>query len=337
MDSIYCPISLQIYYDPVIASDGFTYERDLITAWYDKEKASPITREPITNIFYKNMAMKTIVDQYLQNDESLADEQYEPNIFDIQQKSIIEHIKEDNFISILGYDSVSIVDLMENKVFKYLLERCKDDNVLKWLIDNAIDLECSDSNGFKPIHLICGFSRPKIIKYIIDKGVDLECETNYGWTPLHIICRYSTSNMMRYIIDKEVNLECTTIHGLKPIHFISRYATPDLIKYVINKGVDLECSTCLKWKPIHILCRYSTPDIIKYVIEKGVNIDCATSYGFKPIHILCGCSTFEMIKYVTDKGYKDTSVKYYPLLKQNINLSVWDKVKIIMSNYWMLC
>ena len=45
-----------------------------------------------------------------------------------------------------------------------------------------------------------------MIKYIIDKGVNLECSNNNGWRPIHFICRNSTPEMIKYIIDKGVNL-----------------------------------------------------------------------------------------------------------------------------------
>ena len=44
LDDFTCPITRTIMKDPVIGTDGFTYERSAIEAWLQKNKKSPITR-----------------------------------------------------------------------------------------------------------------------------------------------------------------------------------------------------------------------------------------------------------------------------------------------------
>ena len=39
-----CPITNEIFIDPVIAEDGHTYERKAITDWLQKNSISPLTR-----------------------------------------------------------------------------------------------------------------------------------------------------------------------------------------------------------------------------------------------------------------------------------------------------
>lgn len=46
-DAFVCPITLERFQDPVVASDGFTYERSAIVAWIAKDGTSPQTREPL--------------------------------------------------------------------------------------------------------------------------------------------------------------------------------------------------------------------------------------------------------------------------------------------------
>ena len=42
-----CPITLDVYRDPVLAGDGHVYERTAIVQWIKKEGTSPLTREPL--------------------------------------------------------------------------------------------------------------------------------------------------------------------------------------------------------------------------------------------------------------------------------------------------
>ena len=42
-----CPITLDVYRDPVLAGDGHVYERIAIAQWIERHGTSPLTREPL--------------------------------------------------------------------------------------------------------------------------------------------------------------------------------------------------------------------------------------------------------------------------------------------------
>mmetsp|Transcript_28785 Transcript_28785/g.73354 ORF Transcript_28785/g.73354 Transcript_28785/m.73354 type:complete len:662 (-) Transcript_28785:108-2093(-) len=44
-----CPLTMEIMRDPVIAADGFTYERQAIQSWLATSDASPMTNEPLAH------------------------------------------------------------------------------------------------------------------------------------------------------------------------------------------------------------------------------------------------------------------------------------------------
>lgn len=48
LDNFRCPISLQIFKQPVIAADGRTYEQKVITGWLERKKISPFTRKSLS-------------------------------------------------------------------------------------------------------------------------------------------------------------------------------------------------------------------------------------------------------------------------------------------------
>ena len=60
-----CPVSLDIMSDPIICSDGYTYERVSILALTNS--LSPMTRQPIDKtILIPNLALKQLIEQYAQ-------------------------------------------------------------------------------------------------------------------------------------------------------------------------------------------------------------------------------------------------------------------------------
>jgi ankyrin repeat protein len=195
----------------------------------------------------------------------------------------------------------------------------KNNDLVKILIDHQINI--NNKNNLLLIHYICYNSTPEMIKYIIDKGVDLECPDIDEWNPIHYICRYSTPEMIQYIIDKGVNLECINKNRLKPIHLICRYSTPGMIQYIIDKGVDLECTTNEGWKPIHLICRYSTPEMFKYIIDKGVNtVTTILKYNNKDVNYNLNDIINERFKEEENIQYSKNDFLQYLKMKKIYNI-----------------
>lgn len=63
---ITCPITCQIFVDPVVAEDGFTYEKTAILTWLKKKSISPMTKKPISKNIYPNILIKQIKNEYLE-------------------------------------------------------------------------------------------------------------------------------------------------------------------------------------------------------------------------------------------------------------------------------
>jgi hypothetical protein len=60
LDCFTCPLTREIFHDPVILSDGFTYEREAIQRWLnDGHRRSPMTNIELTNLdLVPNMVIK---------------------------------------------------------------------------------------------------------------------------------------------------------------------------------------------------------------------------------------------------------------------------------------
>ena len=65
-DHFICPISLEFMKDPVMCSDGNTYERSAISQWFRNHKTSPINNEVLKNFtLTPNLALKAGINCYL--------------------------------------------------------------------------------------------------------------------------------------------------------------------------------------------------------------------------------------------------------------------------------
>ena len=70
---ICCPITLEVFRDPVLAVDGFTYEREAILAWFATgSRTSPVTREEISDVIFSNYAVRNLVCFFYENHQREA-------------------------------------------------------------------------------------------------------------------------------------------------------------------------------------------------------------------------------------------------------------------------
>jgi U-box domain len=65
VEEFLCPITQSKMVDPVLGSDGNTYERSAITEWLRTHTTSPITREPMTAAnLVPNYALRSMIERH---------------------------------------------------------------------------------------------------------------------------------------------------------------------------------------------------------------------------------------------------------------------------------
>ena len=76
-EEFFCPISSQIMDNPVIAEDGFSYEKDFIVDWLQKSGTSPFTREKMSiHKLITNRSLKSMIDSFLHQNPQFDEEKY---------------------------------------------------------------------------------------------------------------------------------------------------------------------------------------------------------------------------------------------------------------------
>lgn len=336
INDIKCPISQQIFCDPVIAEDGIIYERSCISQWLNDSVTSPITRQEISNSLIPVLFVKTLVNNYLNANPDKKCIQFKPCLdYFLNKKKVHTLINIKNFEQLLNYGNFKLRYMYRNDTLEKLFAGCQNINVLKHVIDNIVDIDAEDEYGWRLIHFVCRYSLPEIIKYlVVSHKIDIEEENNYGWRPIHFICRYSTPDMIKYFIELGVDLECEDNEKMKPIHYICQFSTPEMIMYIIDKNVNLENEDEDGWQPIHYICKFSTIEVLKYILEKRVPLHELTKAKQYPLSILCQHQTREVITYalenefMTEQMEKNKIVKY---LVVNNKLSKDQKISLLQK------
>lgn len=279
MDNLCCPITLEIYLDPVVASDGHVYEREAIKQHMRLNKMSPVTRQVLSNELYPCYKIKSQVSAYLDANPDKRSEQYTlSKKFEDNESSIINAIIKENYDLLLNYVDYNLRILLViitniNEMERENFFDKSNDNVLKYIIDNSIDL-LNQENYFS--HCLCQYASLDIIKYAMSKGIGMEVENDKKVRPIHIACQFRDLDVITAIVSNNIciNLEAEDTQGWRPIHYASHFSTPNVLKYLISLGVNLDAKTNDGYKCIHFICRDSTIDMIQSIIyEHNYQLD----------------------------------------------------------------
>lgn len=201
-----CPISKQIFKDPVLAEDGVFYERELIKCWFKDHGTSPITNLEINKNLTTSYLLNEMLANFLKNNPLEYKNQYGfiKTHLDYLDK-VNTYIINGNFKKLFKYANFSSVHIGSH--LEKILKNCKNNDILKHIISNLDDLEHIYNTGWRLIHYVSRYSDFDIILFLIDKKVDLQCETIDGTCrPVHIICAYQQYSVIKYFLSLPINI-----------------------------------------------------------------------------------------------------------------------------------
>jgi ankyrin repeat protein len=253
----------------VLAEDGYTYEKSAILYWLDKEAISPITEEPMGKKITEIKQFKKLIAAHLEKNPSLVDCQFlKKKPYYLFRDEFTELLLENSFNQLTNYTHILVTDFIDNvTVGEYIFVNCRDNSIIKILIDNSIDYDSTDDYGSRLIHLAAIHSNQEIVKHLIDKCVDINCKDLDGNTPIHYVTLHQQENDM--IIDHMLQNSATIYNneGLLPIHNICKdLSSWDILEPYLT--VDLSKKSSSGLSPFHYICKSSRSiDIIKKFID----------------------------------------------------------------------
>lgn len=230
-DDLCCPITRQIFNNPVIIDDGFTYEKKWIKKWLKNNNKSPMTNQKLkSKICIPNYSIKKLVDDYneiclkntnLQNSLNTVKnlvEKFGFNTNDSTGKSLIQAILE------VTYQSDN--QILHDKIIDFFIDKHIECNLLK----NKYKYK---NNLYKLIHFVCIYGKEKHLIKLSLINCNFESQMSNGYRPIHLLCKYGDYDSIKYLISK-VNLTKKTKNGLSIIEIISMYGDEESIKFVIE-------------------------------------------------------------------------------------------------------
>jgi ankyrin repeat protein len=365
---IMCPISKSIFLDPVIASDGFTYERNEINKWIiSKPKPiSPMTGDPIEKYLVSNKLIMNTVKEFLRQNPEFKSQQYKNITIDDDcgqkgNREIIKNIiRNKKFNLLLQYGKFHL----DHDNFINLFINCESDKVHMHVLDNIVDLNVKTRRGylFETIFRCCNIL---IKKYFCQKqNVDINLRNQQGCTILHYACTYSTCEIVQLLLDRGCNVNDQTSD--RNAYYPLVYACDNLnvqegmkiIRLLIQNGakIDIPFRHHYTISFFLICCSKYNVKLIKFLFEKGINAFHTDTKGDGALHYAAMNSDVSVIRYLVELGFDPnvennsgkkpiefalnkgyTKVIYYLLHLENCRRTKWTEHIKMFYYRWVWC
>lgn len=301
IESCKCPISKQIFYEPVFAMDGITYEKTEIENWLKTNKTSPITRSKInstltTNIYIKNLIISLIQEKHIQKDDIYQIVYSVKNFadcgFNIQ---IIDKIPHISFTDLNEVELSKFFEL-ENKYIQKIFKQCESLDVNSLLLF----LKYVDNTSKLPV-----------LQSIFENNKIIEKKTNnFNALLIEQVLTYCDIDVVKYLLSDRFNfdLELLCANMCKPIHVAIQHSTLEIVSLLLEKNIDVNVPNCDDITPIHMALEYSTIEVIELLLKHNVNLESSDVYGATPIMYALFCCKPEIVNLLLDTGVNINAV-----------------------------
>lgn len=230
LERLTCPITQSLFRNPVIASDGHTYDRSAITEWHAQNPTSPITRERISNVFFRARYIENEVADFIKEFPEYKIEikqEYKPT--DLVEVKLDEPTQP--LINTQLSDSTKKIltpllyvhrfsDLLRLKNFK-LFETLKVDCIETCLMDYLI-------RNMRP-HSV------RVLTHVL-KNNFYENGENHSLIMYRLCGQWCPKEVLRYYIKNHLTEYNVFVNGQLPIHYAADRDFPSLVCEMIENG-----------------------------------------------------------------------------------------------------
>jgi hypothetical protein len=346
-DTIMCPITKNIFKDPVTISDGRTYEHHAIAKWLTKSSSSPIINiKLMSKRLVKNFIIKGIVEDYLnQHPEKIHDRDgfIEPHelkkfnitnfdLFDTENiVHVFKNLKPNDIEYLMSFENNGYEK--QNMIMSHVCE-FSPSATIKCMCEYYLKNKLNSNNVhlIEECVLVCmlenlTFDNVKYITQLIDHDVMIHKQKPI----MCYIFQHSKQCIFNFVNDYYLKNKCNSkiFHTLDNtlLTCVFERLTLDNIKYIIPLIDDDVCNE--NRNIMNFVIRHSKKSVIKnihkYYLKNKLNSNFNSFDEYTIVSIFKNLK-IENIKYVTHlidnniKNKNNIEIMYYVQKYSNVNI-----------------
>jgi len=283
-----CPINKQIMVEPVIASDGKTYEKETIERCIKTTGTSPFTRAILMKDLICNQDKKSEIEEYLASHPEAYDngEVYLPESWKKELIALVESNQISKVNELLDKDRrLLFIDLGEGHTVFHIAGQSGSwqltDNIFNRLISNGLDkqLNIAKPNNFNPLYLntLLQLSLKKKdfpkCDLLLRLGASVEQPNAEHNNLLHGMVVTDNIEAVNWVLNNGGNLESLNIQNNTPLLLAVLNNNEELTKILLYRGANKKIKNLQQETPILIALLNNNIKILSLLVgEKLASI-----------------------------------------------------------------
>jgi ankyrin repeat protein len=306
-DNLFCPLTLQLFTEPVFAKDGHTYEKQAIEKWFQSHQTSPITRQEISTELIPNYDKKNQIDRFRQKHKICTVNEFlitidNLNLKEFKQLKIISPylhaIKFDDYPSLRTATEPEIIEIknQHNSITTALCiaaDSCDSDMCQELL---KLGANVNETNGFfwTPLHFASVNGYTEIVELLLQHKANVNSLCVGNFTPLTLML--SNFSQRSHLIKKRSEIAIKLIQSCEDVtiptddmntalHFAARETNIEIVDLLLKKFANVNVQNKNKSTPLHFSIALGDKEIFLRLLSAGADPNITDDKGRTALHL----------------------------------------------------
>ena len=179
-----------------------------------------------------------------------------------------------------------------------------DCETVKWLIEQDIDVNHCDEEGFTAVHYAAQKGNLDLLKLIKASGANIHAQTKNGFSSIMSASRGTgDSGTVKWLIEQDIDVNHCDKKGFTAVHNAAQKGNLDVLKLLKASGANIHAQTMSGDNSI-MLASIGTGDCdtVRWLIEQGVDVNHCNKEGCTAIHKAAQNSKLDVLKLLKARG-----------------------------------
>lgn len=266
----FCPLTLKLMQEPVIAADGHTYEKKAIQKYFlEENNISPKTGKKFKNnqLIFNHFA-KNLISEFLERNSLCM-----PNEFIQALKTgKLQHVNKLFYTESL---LKTVEKIMDEEGFTPLQFAAKSghEDIVQFLLENGFCMNIKTNFGHganPPLHLALWNNHETTARLLVAQNALIEQK---GWnykTPLHCT---SNERMIRLLLEKKADINTPDGYGYVPLHQAAAEGNCSLTELLLEYKADINAKNCYQYAALEIAALENEASLVELLLARGATYD----------------------------------------------------------------
>lgn len=174
--------------------------------------------------------------------------------------------------------------------------------VVKILLNNGIDVDVKDEDGFTPLHIAALRNNFGFVNILLDNGANIDAEANDGSTALHCSTENNSPETLKVLLDRKAKIDAKNKLGHTPLHVAALRGKLEIVNTLITEGAKADAQDESGWTPLCCAVKCSHIEVVRALINEKVEIDVKMKEGFTPLHLAVYNDRPEIVELLISAG-----------------------------------